>query len=790
MTISFNSERAAIQALLAPVTSPAASPASLVNAIVAHCNAARRSSTALPLLPSYESLRAQPASKTSQAQPTPATPATPAGSTQAQVDPFQAVRQLAMDQAFRDALAAILTKHARTTADALASGGLAVSETATDATVATIGLLLDTALECSRRSVLTSSIPLALLTDALDSLTLDVCDKLFDLVEHRQTDPSWTSTVFSTSAAPPSATPGVPAPTVIRGTFATNLQILQLCNELLRRLSKTQDTVFCGRILTFLCSVFPLSEKSGLNIAGAFNGSSALDFLDEESADEVSSTTEEIHRSFWSLQPFFSNPNSCFTADAWLSVTKAVTTVLSTFASQPLTSSSSDGERSAASSSSSSSSSRSSKSSHHHHHHSSHSSIPAIQSAVAPSAPAHQSDDFFFPKFLTSKRLFQLQLNDSTFRRHMLVQILIIFQYLAVPSKARKTLVLKDDQLKLLFELRDKTMAALRAVPPHGAVFAAAVGQVLESELDWNTWKNESCPPFERAPDSTVIVGHLPIASAADAVSQPNAGSLAQSRKRAHDQVDENSEDPTAARHIAKKLTSDGRVPSSSSSGSGPVRMGQKDLTALWNANDESLASLQGVDRRFIPDPDAFFEEAIEQMDPDAQIDKVYWKIGDELFAWRSLRLLARTRLHLFQLAAALPKADADKSKTDSKPDTSKVVAEFLVQKLRDEKYPPPPPPPPPAVSASAPAATTTSENAGSSATTHAAGSEGSAPMETDTDNTAAPAPTNESTATTTDDTEDEFEKYMRTQREQTESKTEPKAPAPADGEEAAPMQS
>lgn len=38
---------------------------------------------------------------------------------------------------------------------------------------------------------------------------------------------------------------------------------LSICIDLLRRLSKSQNTVFCGRIQLFLARLFPLSEKSG-----------------------------------------------------------------------------------------------------------------------------------------------------------------------------------------------------------------------------------------------------------------------------------------------------------------------------------------------------------------------------------------------------------------------------------------------------------------------------------------------------------------------------------------------
>lgn len=41
--------------------------------------------------------------------------------------------------------------------------------------------------------------------------------------------------------------------------------------DLLRRLSRTQQTVFCGRILLFLAKFFPITERSGLNVISEFN---------------------------------------------------------------------------------------------------------------------------------------------------------------------------------------------------------------------------------------------------------------------------------------------------------------------------------------------------------------------------------------------------------------------------------------------------------------------------------------------------------------------------------------
>jgi THO complex subunit 1 len=51
------------------------------------------------------------------------------------------------------------------------------------------------------------------------------------------------------------------------------LFLFEICfiRDLLRRLSRSQNTVFCGRILLFLAKFFPFSERSGLNLAGEFN---------------------------------------------------------------------------------------------------------------------------------------------------------------------------------------------------------------------------------------------------------------------------------------------------------------------------------------------------------------------------------------------------------------------------------------------------------------------------------------------------------------------------------------
>lgn len=92
-------------------------------------------------------------------------------------------------------------------------------------------------------------LPLALIEELFDSQTIPSCERLFQYLESRIERIT----------------------TGIEGSKGKGLILLRLCNELLRRLSKTEDTIFCGRILIFLSKSFPIGEKSGVNLRGEFN---------------------------------------------------------------------------------------------------------------------------------------------------------------------------------------------------------------------------------------------------------------------------------------------------------------------------------------------------------------------------------------------------------------------------------------------------------------------------------------------------------------------------------------
>jgi hypothetical protein len=83
------------------------------------------------------------------------------------------------------------------------------------------------------------------------------------------------------------------------------LILLRTLNDLLRRLSKMgPTTIFCGRILTFLSGVFPLGERSGVNLRGEYGPM----WEGVKESEKTAGMREGPYNIFWSLQLPFSHP--------------------------------------------------------------------------------------------------------------------------------------------------------------------------------------------------------------------------------------------------------------------------------------------------------------------------------------------------------------------------------------------------------------------------------------------------------------------------------------------------
>ncbi|XP_049603714.1 THO complex subunit 1 [Syngnathus scovelli] len=436
--------------------------------------------------------------------------------------------------------------------------------------------LIYMSIDAVTEGICSATTPFVLLGDVLDSLPLDQCDNIFTFVEENVC--TWKSNSFYT---------------------AGKNYLLRMCNDLLRRLSKSQNTVFCGRIQLFLARLFPLSEKSGLNLQSQFNLENITVFNknEDESTFTLKHTGEKedgmeveegemgeeeapascsipidynLYRKFWTLQDYFRNPVQCYDKVSWMTFLKYSDETLAVFKSFKLD------------------------------------DMQASKRKLE-ELRASGGEHVYFAKFLTSEKLMDLQLSDSNFRRHILLQYLILFQYLKGQVKFKSSsCLLNDDQSAWIEETTKLVYQLLREIPPDGDKFATMVERILNTEENWIAWKNEGCCSFvkERV-------------------------------------VDDKPKRPSRKRAAPEDFL-----------GKGPDRkifMGNDELTRLWNLNLDNMEACKSDSREFMPSLDEFFAEAIEQADPANMVEEEYKVVRNPNYGWRALRLLSRRSPHFFQ---------------------------------------------------------------------------------------------------------------------------------------------
>ncbi|KAK7100737.1 THO complex subunit 1-like [Littorina saxatilis] len=437
--------------------------------------------------------------------------------------------------------------------------------------------LIGMAVDAVTKELCSASTPFLMLADVFDMMVLDDCQDMFDFVEDRVL--TWKSEPFFD---------------------AGKNYLLRMCNDLIRRLSKSQNTVFCGRIQLFLSRLFPLSEKSALNLMSQFNLENITVFASQSSDAKASESAIKqekmevedggkdasallidynLYRKFWSLQDYFRKPVQCYDKAAWRAFAMYSDEVLNAFMSCKL-------------------------------------DDMLSQRKILARRDDHTTN--FFAKYLTSEKLLDLQLSDSNFRRYVLVQFLILFQYLTSTVRFKgATQVLSEEQTNWVKASEEKVYQLIRETPPAGDKFADIVKHVLQREEHWNNWKNEGCPSYERA-------------KAKDA---PKPKSRPKRRR------------------IGEDLQGGGGK---------IIKMGSAELTRLWNLNPDNMEACRSEKREFTPTLEEFFANAIEQNDPEAMVEDQYKDIHTQNFQWKALRLLAQRSPHFFlnthQPAIPLPK--------------------------------------------------------------------------------------------------------------------------------------
>lgn len=303
--------------------------------------------------------------------------------------------------------------------------------------------------------------------------------------------------------------------------------------------------MFCGRVFIFLFQSFPLGDKSSVNLRGEFHtenvttydeivkptaASGGEDATMTESNEDTSPTEgvadegsrpasrgtetgrgsappvptvvvstdkkdkkdkpqekvdlDALYPLFWSLQSYFSAPSKMFDPDRFASFRAGLEATLSAFKSINTELENQGAARSA-------------------------------EEARKSKKRKRQADDAevgdnFNPKYLTSRDLFDLEISDTAFRRHVLVQALILLDFmLSLTPKAKSRLadltnksvlygfVLNDEDANWVLSMRKRIEGYLREAPG-GNFYYRMVDTVLSRDKNWARWKAEGCPPIER----------------------------------------------------------------------------------------------------------------------------------------------------------------------------------------------------------------------------------------------------------------------------------------------------
>ncbi|KAI8661676.1 Guanylate kinase-like domain-containing protein [Fusarium keratoplasticum] len=424
--------------------------------------------------------------------------------------------------------------------------------------------------------------------ELLDSQTISGCRKIFDFLESRRE--RITAKHFKQK----------------------QLIILRSCNELLRRLSRAEDTAFCGRVFIFMFQSFPLGDKSSVNLRGEYHVENVTTYEtttagndskmdvdtptggakstsrsnDSKKGDkEKPLSTDALYPLFWSLQESFSQPKRLFEAANLASFKESLGATMKFF--QTI-------------------------------HNDSRRSLKRKRDA----GEEDENSNAFNPKYLTSRDLFDLEISDLSFRRHVLVQALIIMDFLlSLSSQAREKLssslatnkaviygdqTLSEEDTKWANDMK-KTIADYLRQGADGPYFYRMVETVLARDKNWVRWKIEGCHAIKRDP----------VSPASFVEAKANVQRMATS----------------------KRLRA--------------VPMGSVSLDFLREEDEETaMDRLKARERFQVPDLDSFKRKIA---DDDFEIEmsnnpqaKAAAIAGKASKSWRALRIAARTKLAAF----------------------------------------------------------------------------------------------------------------------------------------------
>jgi THO complex subunit 1 len=392
-------------------------------------------------------------------------------------------------------------------------------------------------------------------------------------------------------------------------------------------------------VFIYLFQSFPLGDKSSVNLRGEFHSENVTTFDDitkESSEMQEQDTTmtegseaskageaeaqtpseqtlkvpkvvfstddqkkphdvdlDALYPLFWSLQAYFSSPTNMFDAERFTSFKTGLEATLVAFKN---INTEMENESSARASEDARKSNK--------------------RKRIADGTEVATS---FNPKYLTSRDLFDLEVSDTAFRRHVLVQALILLDFvlsLTPSSKSRLAdttnksvlygFTLNEEDAKWATNMRKNIEEYLRG-GPGGQFYYRMVDTVLSRDKNWVRWKAEGCPLIER-----------PAISSAEY---------------------------TASRENAAKVYANKRLR--------PSPMGSLDLKFL--SDTEALANIDRLkesDRYSVPTAETFLKGIMDdEMDIEMAMtdeDKAIAEAAKASKSWRILRLSAKGKLATF----------------------------------------------------------------------------------------------------------------------------------------------
>lgn len=396
--------------------------------------------------------------------------------------------------------------------------------------------------------------------------------------------------------------------------------------------------MFCGRVFIYLFQSFPLGDKSSVNLRGEFHSENVTTFdeiskqsteepeedttMTEEATPEHSETRQAglsdqtsnvpkvvvsagnekksedvnldaLYPLFWGLQAFFSAPTKMFDSTGFASFKAGLEATLSAFKNI-----NTEMEN--------------------------HSASRASEDARKSAKRKRVADDTevgtsFNPKYLTSRDLFDLEVSDTAFRRHVLVQALILLDFvLSLSPKAKTRLAnatnksvlygftLTEEDTKWTINIR-KSIEGYLQQGPGGKFYYRMVDTVLSRDKNWARWKAEGCPLIERSAISSA--------------------------------------EYTSAREHATKLYANKRLRSSP--------MGSLDLKFLSDREaSANIERLKESGRYSVPSTDTLMRGIMDdELDIDLAVspdDKAIAEGAKASKSWRILRLCAKSKLAAF----------------------------------------------------------------------------------------------------------------------------------------------